>query len=64
MGGVWEQLIRSVKAAQTVPKDGQTITDKVLLTTTAEPEDLINSRPLMYVVLEPEPEEALTPNYF
>ncbi|XP_062541127.1 uncharacterized protein LOC134209160 [Armigeres subalbatus] len=64
MGGVWERLVRSLKAALTVLNDGRTITDEVLLTTIAEAEDLINSRPLTYVGLEPGTEEALTPNHF
>ncbi|XP_058456413.1 uncharacterized protein LOC131433824 [Malaya genurostris] len=64
MGGVWERLVRSVKAALTVFDDGRSLTDEVLLTTIAEAEDLINSRPLTYVSLEPELEEALTPNHF
>ncbi|XP_062713284.1 uncharacterized protein LOC134290229 [Aedes albopictus] len=64
MGGVWERLVRSVKAALTVLNDGRTITDEVLLTTIAEAEDLINSRPLTYVGLEPGAEGALTPNHF
>ncbi|XP_062538735.1 uncharacterized protein LOC134207011 [Armigeres subalbatus] len=53
-----------LKAALTVLNDGRTITDEVLLTTIAEAEDLINSRPLTYVGLEPGTEEALTPNHF
>ncbi|XP_065091440.1 uncharacterized protein LOC135712376 [Ochlerotatus camptorhynchus] len=64
MGGVWERLVRSLKAALNVLNDGRTLTDEVLLTTLAEAEDLINSRPLTYVSLEPGVDEALTPNHF
>ncbi|XP_062558171.1 uncharacterized protein LOC134223050 [Armigeres subalbatus] len=64
MGGVWERLVRSVKAALTVLNDGRRLTDEVLLTTLAEAEDLINSRPLTYAGLGPEASEALTPNHF
>ncbi|XP_058448081.1 uncharacterized protein LOC131432741 [Malaya genurostris] len=64
MGGVWERLVRSLKAALAVIDDGRTITDEVLLTVLAEAEDLINSRPLTYRSLDPGIEEALTPNHF
>ncbi|XP_062703537.1 uncharacterized protein LOC134285991 [Aedes albopictus] len=64
MGGVWERLVRSVKAALTVLQDGRRLTDEVLLTTLAEAEDLVNSRPLTYAGLSPEASEALTPNHF
>ncbi|XP_062541589.1 uncharacterized protein LOC134209609 [Armigeres subalbatus] len=64
MGGIWERLVRSAKAALTVLNDGRRLTDEVLLTTLAEAEDLINSRPLTYTGLGPETSEALTPNHF
>lgn len=64
MGGVWERLVRSVKAALVVLQDGRRLTDEVLLTTLAEAEDLVNSRPLTYAGLGPEASEALTPNHF
>ncbi|XP_062698521.1 uncharacterized protein LOC134284163 [Aedes albopictus] len=64
MGGVWERLVRSVKAALAVLNDGRRLTDEVLLTTLAEAEDLVNSRPLTYSGLGPEASEALTPNHF
>ncbi|XP_065073850.1 uncharacterized protein LOC135697916 [Ochlerotatus camptorhynchus] len=64
VGGVWERLVRSLEATLNVLNDGRTLTDEVLLTTLAEAEDLINSRPLTYVSLEPGVDEALTPNHF
>ncbi|XP_065088055.1 uncharacterized protein LOC135709594 [Ochlerotatus camptorhynchus] len=64
MGGIWERLVRSVKAALEVLNDGRRLTDEVLLTVLAEAEDLINSRPLMYCGLAPNAGEALTPNHF
>ncbi|XP_055618886.1 uncharacterized protein LOC129763661 [Toxorhynchites rutilus septentrionalis] len=64
MGGVWERLVRSLKTAFNVLNDGRTMTDEILLTTLAEAEDLINSRPLTYSSLEPGVLEALTPNHF
>ncbi|XP_065080970.1 uncharacterized protein LOC135703620 [Ochlerotatus camptorhynchus] len=64
MGGIWERLVRSVKAALVVFNDGRRLTDEVLLTTLAEAEDLINSRPLTYCGLGSDAIEALTPNHF
>lgn len=66
MGGVWERLVRLVKAAFTVLNDGRTITgsEEVLLTTIAEAEDLITSRLLTYVGIERGVEELLMPNLF
>ncbi|XP_055535157.1 uncharacterized protein LOC129724353 [Wyeomyia smithii] len=64
MGGVWERLVRSLKTALSVLNGGRKLTDEILLTTLAEAEDLINSRPLTYVSLEPGVDEALTPNHF
>ncbi|XP_065075022.1 uncharacterized protein LOC135698818 [Ochlerotatus camptorhynchus] len=64
MGGIWERLVRSVKAALEVLNDGRRLTDEVLLTVLVEAEDLLNSRPLMYCGLAPNAGEALTPNHF
>ncbi|XP_062533330.1 uncharacterized protein LOC134202319 [Armigeres subalbatus] len=64
MGGAWERLVRSVKAALTVFNDGRRLTDEMLLTTLAEAEDLINSRPLTYMGQSADAGEALTPNHF
>lgn len=64
MGGAWERLIRSVKAAlNTVLKD-QAPKEEVLLTTLTEIEHSINSRPLTHVSIDPRDREALTPNHF
>ncbi|XP_055543223.1 uncharacterized protein LOC129728792 [Wyeomyia smithii] len=62
MGGVWERLVRSVKAVLSVLDDGRRLTDEVLLTSITEAEDIVNSRPLVYA--SQESEEALTPNNF
>lgn len=64
MGGVWERLVRSVKEAMKIFDDGRKLTDEVLLTTLAEAEDLVNTRPLTYVPQESAEVEALTPNHF
>ncbi|XP_058817455.1 uncharacterized protein LOC131680761 [Topomyia yanbarensis] len=64
MGGIWERMVRSVKAAMMVLDDGRKLTDEILLTTLAEAEDMINSRPLTYIPQESADTEALTPNHF
>ncbi|XP_058816793.1 uncharacterized protein LOC131680088 [Topomyia yanbarensis] len=64
MGGVWERPVRSVKEALKAFDDGKKLTDEVLLTSFAEAEDLINTRPLTYLSLESGSMEALTPNHF
>lgn len=62
MGDAWERLVRSVKAALSALDDGRKLTDEILLTTLAEAEDIVNSRPLTYLPLDSEAEAALTPN--
>ncbi|XP_055614749.1 uncharacterized protein LOC129761072 [Toxorhynchites rutilus septentrionalis] len=64
MGGVWERMVRSVKEALRTLDDGQRMTDEILVTSLAEAEDLINSRPLTYIPQESADEEAITPNHF
>ncbi|XP_041766448.1 uncharacterized protein LOC121590657 [Anopheles merus] len=63
MGGVWERIVRSVKEGMSALDDGRTINDETLLTTLAEVEFLINTRPLVY---QPQvsDSEALTPTTF
>lgn len=64
MGGAWERLVRSVKAAMA---DGYTegkLNDEGLQTLISEAEYLVNARPLTYLPLDSEESEALTPNHF
>jgi transposase InsO family protein len=64
MGGAWERLVRSVKTGlRYVLKDRAPRLD-TLLTTLAEIEHTINSRPLTNVSLAAGEEEPLTPNHF
>lgn len=63
MGGVWERMVKSVKAAMKAIDDGRKLTDEVLLTTLSEAEDMINARPLTYLSQE-SGVEAITPNHF
>ncbi|XP_065080573.1 uncharacterized protein LOC135703310 [Ochlerotatus camptorhynchus] len=57
MGGVWERMVRSVKAA--IKPD-----DETLETVIVEAEAMINTRPLTYIPLESADQESLTPNHF
>ncbi|XP_055584832.1 uncharacterized protein LOC129737696 [Uranotaenia lowii] len=63
MGGAWERMVRSVKQVMTALDDGRRLNDEILLTTLAETEDMINSRPLTLVSSDPVV-NALCPNVF
>nr|XP_049467061.1 uncharacterized protein LOC125908380 [Anopheles coluzzii] len=65
MGGVWERMVRSVKAAiSTVMEAKHAPDDETFETVILDAEAMINSRPLTYVPLDPENQEAITPNHF
>ncbi|XP_040152637.1 uncharacterized protein LOC120894230 [Anopheles arabiensis] len=65
MGGVWERMVRSVKAAMSTMTELQrTPDDETLLTVIVEAEGMINTRPLTYIPLESADQEFLTPNHF
>ena len=63
-GGVWERIIQSAKSALRIVLEGRTVNDEVLLTAMSCVENLLNGRPLTHVSVEPDAEEALTPNHF
>ncbi|XP_023948869.2 uncharacterized protein LOC112053624 [Bicyclus anynana] len=63
-GGAWERLIKSVKTALKVVLTEQAPKEEVLLTLMAEVEQIVNSRPLTHVSVEPASAEAITPNHF
>ncbi|XP_055585330.1 uncharacterized protein LOC129738161 [Uranotaenia lowii] len=63
MGGAWERMVRSVKQVMAALDDGRRLNDEILLTTLAETEDMINSRPLTFVTTDPVM-GALCPNVF
>ncbi|XP_065088926.1 uncharacterized protein LOC135710334 [Ochlerotatus camptorhynchus] len=63
MGGVWERMVRTVKQSMAALDDGRKLSDEILLTTLSEAEDMINSRPLMFVP-QSSSEIAITPNHF
>ncbi|XP_062710822.1 uncharacterized protein LOC134288907 [Aedes albopictus] len=65
MGGCWERMVRSVKAAMgAISEHPRHPSDEVLETVVLEAEAIVNSRPLTYVPLDTENQEALTPNHF
>ncbi|XP_063534822.1 uncharacterized protein LOC134744834 [Cydia strobilella] len=63
-GGAWERLIRSVKRSLSVVLKERAPKDEVLSTLMAEVENIVNSRPLTHVSVEPGSDGALTPNHF
>lgn len=64
MGGAWERLVRSIKVILYKISPSQKFTDESLRSALMEVEMIINSRPLTYVSLETEDQEAITPNHF
>ncbi|XP_063838195.1 uncharacterized protein LOC135087327 [Ostrinia nubilalis] len=64
MGGAWERLIRSVKTALKAVLKERSPKEEVLTTLMAEVENMVNSRPLTHVSVDPHSQEALTPNHF
>ncbi|XP_055604887.1 uncharacterized protein LOC129753110 [Uranotaenia lowii] len=65
MGGCWERMVRSVKAAMEASTSaGRKLNDEGLNTLVVDAEGIVNSRPLTYLPLETEQSEALTPNHF
>ncbi|XP_062710697.1 uncharacterized protein LOC134288826 [Aedes albopictus] len=64
MGGAWERLVQSVKAAMQEAYSEGKLDDEGLQTLVVEAERLVNSRPLTYLPLEAEESEAITPNHF
>ncbi|XP_062538389.1 uncharacterized protein LOC134206677 [Armigeres subalbatus] len=64
MGGAWERLVQSVKAAMHEGYSEGKLDDEGLQTLVVEAERLVNSRPLTYLPLEAEESEAITPNHF
>ncbi|XP_038116949.1 uncharacterized protein LOC119769121 [Culex quinquefasciatus] len=64
MGGCWERMVRSVKAALGVIPVERKLDEESLVTLLAEAEHMVNSRPLTFVPLESADSESLTPNHF
>lgn len=64
MGGVWERMVRSIKAAMNGLHHLRSPTEEVFQTVCTEAESMINCRPLTYIPLDTPDQEALTPNHF
>nr|XP_044248764.1 uncharacterized protein LOC123002519 [Drosophila takahashii] len=64
MGGAWERLVRSVKVALYSILSSARPSDELLRGALMEVEMIVNSRPLTYIPVKDENEEALTPNHF
>jgi hypothetical protein len=64
MGGAWERLVRTVKNVLKVLTKNQSLREFTLRNFLMEAMDIVNSRPLTYLPIEPALEPALTPNSF
>ena len=63
MGGAWERMIRSVRRILNALTQMQTLTEEGLVTLMTEVEGILNSRPLVPLMLHDSEEEPLTPNH-
>lgn len=63
MGGAWERLVRSIKTVLYNIMPTRTPNEELLRGMLAKVENIINSRPLVYVPVEHENAEAITPNH-
>lgn len=64
MGGAWERLIQSVKKVLKEMLTSRYPQEYVLRTLFAEIENIVNSRPMTHVSIDPYDESPLTPNHF
>lgn len=64
MGGACERLVRSVKTILYEIMPSRSPTDELLLSLLHEVENIINLRPLAYVPVDDDIDEAVTPNHF
>ncbi|XP_037048500.1 uncharacterized protein LOC119082957 [Bradysia coprophila] len=64
MGGSWERLIRSVKSSINEIMPTRTPKEDMLRNLMKQVQNVINSRPLTFIPLDVEEDEALTPNHF
>jgi hypothetical protein len=64
MGGCWERLMQSVKKALKTTLKELVPRKEVLQTLLVEAENIVNSRPLTHVSVDPDDPESLTRNHF
>ncbi|XP_055633626.1 uncharacterized protein LOC129773972 [Toxorhynchites rutilus septentrionalis] len=64
MGGAWERMVRSIKVAFYAISTTKLPTEEMFATVLAEAEGIVNSRPLTFIPLDEDNQEALTPNHF
>lgn len=64
MGGSWERLVRSIKTILYKIMPSRSPCDELLSSMLIEVENIVNSRPLVYVPVDEDTDEALTPNHF
>ena len=62
IGGAWERMIRSVRRILNALTQMQTLTEKGLITLMTEMEGILNSRPLVPLMLHDFEKDPLTPN--
>jgi hypothetical protein len=63
MGGAWERMVRTVKNVLYSVVKERFPREEILRNLLVEVENIINSRPLTYLPISPETNEALTPNH-
>lgn len=63
-GGVWERLVQSVKRVLEVTLQEVTPEVETLRAHLIEAANIINSRPLTHIPVDPEDDDPLTPNHF
>ena len=64
MGGTWERLIQCVKKVMYELLNSRCPQEYVLRTIFAEAENIVNSRPLTHISVDPYDLEPITPNHF
>ena len=64
MGGAWERLVCSIKTILYATMPSRFPNDELLRSMLTEAENIVNSSPLVYVPIDDEISEALTPNHF
>lgn len=64
MGGCWERMVRSIKSVLNVLLKEKHPKEHTIRSFLCEVEDIINRRPLTYIALERDSDDAITPKHF